>query len=105
MLKAKTSIDGAFGVGRVEREGRDLDIEMLARLRHHAVAADHEAGRRGQGNSAGIFERLARPESRLLADDARLGIQVNGHLSCRIWRRKPGFLTRVLMVLKRGWPG
>src|ERR1019366_5783672 len=32
----------------------------------------------------------------------RLGIQVNGHLSCRIWRRKPGFqpalLRRVLTL-------
>ena len=44
---------------------------MLARRRHHAVAADHEAGRRRQRHAAGVFERLARLEGRLLADHAR----------------------------------
>ena len=38
--------------------------------RHHAVAAGHEAGRRRQRHAAGIFERFARLERRLLADHA-----------------------------------
>ena len=36
----------------------------------HAVAAGHEAGRRRQRHAAGVFERLARLEHRLLADHA-----------------------------------
>ena len=54
------SIDRPLGVARIEREGRDLDVEMLALRRHHAVAAGHEAGRRRQRHAAGIFEQLAR---------------------------------------------
>src|SRR3990172_1842275 len=65
------SINRARGKRGIEREGRDLDIEMLARRRHHAIAADHEAGRRRQWNPAGIFERLAGPEERVPADHTR----------------------------------
>src|SRR5664280_3376718 len=55
----------------MEREGGDFDIKMLARHRHHAVAAGHEAGRRRQRDPASIFKRLARLEGRFLADHAR----------------------------------
>src|SRR5450830_1581902 len=52
-----------------------------------------------------LWERSGRRLIKLQTDIARatrLGIQVNGHLSCRIWRRKPGFqpalLRRVLTL-------
>src|SRR5208282_1665379 len=55
----------------VEREGRDADPEALTARRLHLIAADHDAGRGRQGGAAGIFEALAWPENRLLADDTR----------------------------------
>src|SRR5271166_301605 len=53
----------------VEREGRDADPEALAARRLHLIAADHDAGRGRQWGAACVFEALAWPENRLLADD------------------------------------
>ena len=64
------SVQRPFRFDAVERERRHLDVEMLAGLADHAVAADHEARRRLQRHAAGIFELLAGLEHRLLADDA-----------------------------------
>src|SRR5260370_8504001 len=62
-----TSIQRPFAVGTVEREGRHVDLEPLAALAHHLVAAGHEARRGRKRHAAGIFEALARREHRLLA--------------------------------------
>src|SRR3984893_15936709 len=49
---------------------RPLDLEPLAALAHHLVAAGHEARRGRKRHAAGIFEALARREHGLLADHA-----------------------------------
>src|SRR5208282_5609067 len=64
------SIERPLCLDAIEREGGNLDIEMRAARAHHAVAADHESRRRLQRHAAGIFERRAGLEHRLLADDA-----------------------------------
>src|SRR6266851_3278710 len=64
------SIQRPFAVGTVEREGRHVDLEPLAALAHHLVAAGHEARRGRKRHAAGIFEALARREHGLLADHA-----------------------------------
>src|ERR1700749_4647353 len=66
----RRSIDGAFALDAVERKGRHVDVEMLAGRAYHAIAADHEARRRLQRHSAGIFERFAGLEHRFFTDDA-----------------------------------
>src|SRR5262249_60700152 len=65
------TVDGASLLREVEREGRDLDVERLAGFGDHSVAPDHEAGRRGQWNSARVLVILARLQHRLLADHPR----------------------------------
>src|SRR5689334_4950766 len=64
------SVEGALGLGAVEREGRNLDIELLAACRHHAVGSDHEPGRRRQRHAAGVLVGCARLEHRFLAHHA-----------------------------------
>src|SRR5262245_42429482 len=63
-------VDRAFALWGVEREGGDLDAELLASRGHHAVGSGHETGGRGQRYTAGIFEILAGLEDRFLADHA-----------------------------------
>src|ERR1700730_18733995 len=57
-------------VRTVERKCRHLDLEILAALAHHLVAAGHDARGGPQRHAAGIFEALARPEHRLFPDHA-----------------------------------
>src|SRR5690242_14206494 len=70
-MSERSLVDRAPRIGRVERERGDFDIEMLAFLRHHPVAAGHETRRRRKRNSAGVFEGFTRLEDRLFSDDAR----------------------------------
>src|SRR5260221_2188195 len=56
---------------RIEREGRDGDLEAFACTGLHLVAADHDAGWRREWRAGGIFETLARRQYRFLADDTR----------------------------------
>src|ERR1044071_1338910 len=56
---------------RVEREGGDMDEEILAAFRLHLVVADHEARGGRERAATRVFEALARREHRLLADDTR----------------------------------
>src|SRR3954467_13325556 len=58
------------GVGFVEREGRDFDVEGVAVLGAPLIRAAHHAGRGLQRAPRGVLERLTRREDRLLADDA-----------------------------------
>src|SRR5580698_613385 len=62
------SVQHPFCLRAVEREGRHVDLEFLATLGYHLVAAGHEARRGRQRNAAGIFEALAGGEHRLFAD-------------------------------------
>src|SRR6266478_5587024 len=64
------SIERPLAVGTVERECRHVDLESLAALAHHLVAAGHEAGGGRKRDAAGVFEALAGREHRLLADHA-----------------------------------
>ena len=64
-------VSSVNGVGLVQREGRDLDVEVVAVLGDHLVGAAHHAGRGLQRAARGVLERLARTQHRLLADDAR----------------------------------
>src|SRR5215471_993828 len=54
----------------VERERGDLDVEVVAFLGDHLIRAAHDARGRLQLAARGVLERLARPQQRLLADDA-----------------------------------
>src|ERR1700737_2100282 len=65
-----TLIQRPLAVGTVEREGRHVDLEPLAALAYHLVAAGHEARRGRKRHAAGVFEALARREHGLLADHA-----------------------------------
>src|SRR5689334_22169194 len=65
------SVEAALGVRAVEREGRDVNVELLAVFRRHAVAADHDARRRLQGTARRIAERFPGLENRHVADHAR----------------------------------
>src|SRR3954471_1802155 len=56
------------GIGFVEREGGDFDVEVVAVLGDHLIRAAHHAGRGLQRAPRGVLERLARREDRLLAD-------------------------------------
>ena len=58
-------------VGLSEGEGGDLRIELLAVLGDHLVGSVHGPKRGVEGAAGGVAERLAGPEDRLLADDAR----------------------------------
>src|SRR5262245_368294 len=64
-------IDRALALGGVEREGGNVDVELLAGGGDHAVGSGHETGRRRQRHAAGVLEVLAGLEHRLLADHAR----------------------------------
>ena len=57
--------------GNREREARDGRVERVSVLGEHLVAAAHGADRRGNHRAAGVFERLARLQQRLLANDAK----------------------------------
>src|SRR5215471_9847223 len=64
-------VDGSFPVRRVERKCRDLDVEVLARVRHHAVGPDHESRWCRQRDAAGVLERLPCLEQGFFADNTR----------------------------------
>src|SRR5262249_36146366 len=68
---APTLVDRSLCVGRIERKRRDLDVKVLAAVRHHAVGAHHESRRRRQRDAASVFERLPGRERGLFADNAR----------------------------------
>src|ERR1700752_653711 len=65
------SVDRLLAVGTIQREGWNLDVEMLAVVRLHPIGPGHEAGWGRQRRAAGIFKRLSGLQCRLLADDAR----------------------------------
>src|SRR5215472_13789456 len=67
----RRSVDRPLGLGAVERERRNLDVEPLAARRHHAVGPDHEARGRRQRHAAGVLVGRARLEHGLLADHTR----------------------------------
>src|ERR1700738_833992 len=67
---ARPSIQHPLAVRAVERKRRHVDLEPLAALAHHLIAAGHETGRGLQRHAAGIFKTFARREHRLLADHA-----------------------------------
>src|SRR5260370_9306841 len=56
---------------RIQREGRDGDLEAFPCTGLHLIAADHDAGWRGERRARGILETLARRQYGFLADDAR----------------------------------
>ena len=58
-------------VRTIEGEGRHKNVELLAIQSCHLITADHNAGWRRQGRSAGIFIMLAGAQNRLLTNDAR----------------------------------
>src|ERR1700694_1108208 len=66
-----SSIDGAGAMRAIEREGGNVDVEIFACRRHHAVSSDHETRWRRQRHAAGIFKALARCEHGLFAYHAR----------------------------------
>ena len=68
---ARALVDRALGVAMNRAKTPESRYRNARPRRHHAVAAGHEAGRRRQRHAAGVFERLARLEHRLLADHAR----------------------------------
>src|SRR6185369_17413794 len=55
----------------IELESRDLHLEPFAVLSDAEVASLHAAGGGAQPAAAGVLERLARLEQRLLANDAQ----------------------------------
>src|SRR5208282_4671203 len=65
------SVQPRWLVGTVERESRNLNIEILAGLVFHLIAARHDARRSRERRTAGVFEGVAGFEPRLLADHAR----------------------------------
>src|ERR1700692_842185 len=67
---ARPSIQHPLAVRAVQRERRHVDLEALAALAHHLIAAGHETGRGRQRHAAGIFKTFARREHGLLADHA-----------------------------------
>src|SRR5208282_2671251 len=66
VMELSASIERPLRVAAVQREGGNLDFEMLAVGAYHAVGAHHEARRRLQRHAAGIFERFAGLKNRLL---------------------------------------
>src|SRR5579863_10111113 len=71
VFRDHASVERALAIAGIERKSRYLDVEMLALSAHHAVGAGHEARRRLQRYSAGVFERFTGLKHRLLADHAR----------------------------------
>src|SRR5262249_61967101 len=67
---SRASIDGPLPLRGIERKRRNIDVELLASLGHHAVGSGHETGGRGERHPAGVFEILTRLEHRLLAHHA-----------------------------------
>src|SRR5262249_2341667 len=61
---------GPLPLRGIERKRRNIDVELLASLGHHAVGSGHETGGRGERHPAGVFEILTRLEHRLLAHHA-----------------------------------
>ena len=57
-------------VRRIEREGRNGDLEALPVLGDHAIFADHHAARGRQRAARGVAESFAGPDGRLFADHA-----------------------------------
>src|SRR5262245_40238200 len=62
---AARSINRASLLRQVERERRDVDVERLASLGHHAVGAHHEAGRCRERHAAWILVTRTGPGGRL----------------------------------------
>src|SRR5262249_15466776 len=56
---SRASIDGPLPLRGIERKRRNIDVELLASLGHHAVGSRHETGGRGGRHPAGVFEILA----------------------------------------------
>src|SRR5260221_157246 len=54
----------------VQRKRGNIDVERLAALRDHLVAAGHKAGCGWKRHAAGVFEALAGSEDGLLSDNA-----------------------------------
>src|ERR1700730_11268345 len=69
-LGSHALVQHPLAVGAVEREGRHVDLEPLAALADHLIAAGHEDRCGRQRHAAGLFEALARREHGLLADHA-----------------------------------
>ncbi len=55
-------------IGAIQREGRDLNLELLTLFVFHLVGAGHDARRRSKRGAAGIFKTVAGLQHRLLAD-------------------------------------
>src|SRR5882757_4154914 len=62
--RASPLIQHPLAVGAIERKWRHVDLEFLAALADHLVAAGHEAGGGRQRHAAGIFEAFAGREHR-----------------------------------------
>src|SRR3546814_10614093 len=67
---AATSVQADPLMRTVQGEGGDRDLDPVAALRLHLIGADHHPRRRRQRAAAGVFEAVARPQQRLLADHA-----------------------------------
>src|SRR5262245_51948617 len=60
-------VRAVVGVGGIQGKRGDFGLECLAAGQNHLVLAAHEAGGRGQRDSARIFEGFAGLQHRLLA--------------------------------------
>src|SRR6266404_3450199 len=90
----RLSIQHPPAVGAVERECRNVDLESLAAVAHHLVAAGHEAGGGRKRHAAGVFEALAGRVHRLLAgvgDDDGVGPEILTLFDRRAFRQEVRF--------------